>query len=242
MTRVLARLWAAVAGAGRGLVLPPACPACRNRLTATAAEVCADCRRAMPELPLPRCPGCGGALDGVLELCPECLQTELHPWRRAVSVFEFGGDVRECIHRFKYQGGTELAPWLAARMAAAWERHGGGAPDAVAPVPLHWFKEWRRGYNQAGLLAELVAARLDVPVQAPLRRRRWTRQQAKLHCTARKNNMKGAFVPRRHAGVEGRHILLVDDVMTTGATLGEAAQALLAAGANQVSVLTAARG
>jgi ComF family protein len=182
-------------------------------------------------------------LDTALALCGECLQAGgPRPWRQAVSVFRFHGLARQGIHRFKYRDCPEFAPWFGRLMAEAWGQHGAGMPDVVAPVPLHWLREWRRGYNQAELLARAVAAGLGCPHQKLLRRQHSTKQQAKLHFLERQKNMEGVFRLKPGAEVLRKRVLLVDDVMTTGATLAAAAGPLLAAGAREIGILTAARG
>ncbi len=230
-------------GSTRGLLLPNVCPDCRRRLAAEPGEPCAECLAEWKLLPEPRCPGCGGGLDNSLKLCGECLQHGLAggwPWTVAVAAAPFSGAVRDGVHRFKYQGATELARPFARRMREAWERFGDGVPDAVVPVPLHWWRELRRGYNQSEILARAVAAPWGVPVRHLLRRKRWTRQQARLHFQDRQKNMKNVFAVR--GGPVSGHLLLVDDVFTTGATLAAAAGILVEAGAERISVLTIARG
>jgi ComF family protein len=159
-----------------------------------------------------------------------------------VSVFPYGDTVRELVHRLKYGNQPYLAKLLGRRMARAWQEHGTGVPDTVVAVPLHWWRHWRRGYNQAALLAEEVSQVLALPLLPALRRSRATRRQALLDIERRKANVRGVFAPRPRWSVRGRHVLLVDDVLTTGHTLGEATRTLLAADALAVSVLTAARG
>jgi ComF family protein len=161
---------------------------------------------------------------------------------QAVSVFAFGGLPRDLIHRFKYQRHSYLAPVLAARMVRNWQRHGGGQADSVVPVPLHWVREIFRGYNQAELLARHVGLALDLPVQLAVRRRRWTARQAMLDFSRRQTNVRGVFQMRMSSGLAGRHVLVVDDVLTTGATLSAVTEVLLEAGVAAVSLLTAARG
>jgi ComF family protein len=150
--------------------------------------------------------------------------------------------VREAVHRLKYQGGTAMVPLLGSAMAEDWRRYGQGEPEVIVPVPLHWTRQWGRGYNQAELLARYVGGELGLPCERLLRRRRRTAQQAMLDRAARRGNVRGVFAQARGARAAGRHVLLVDDVMTTGATLGEAARVLGDAAVATVSVLTAARG
>jgi len=196
----------------------------------------------MGTLPAPRCPQCGGACDGALAVCSDCLRGDARPWLQAVSAFPFRGLTREAVHRLKYKGDTALVPLFAAAMAADWRRYGHGELDVVVPVPLFWTRQLLRGYNQAELLARMVARQLGLPCERLLRRRRRTAQQARLDRAARQANVRGVFASRCGLRAAGRRVLLVDDVLTTGATLGEAARVLEAAEAVAVSVLTAARG
>ena len=111
--------------------------------------------------------------------------------------------------------------------------------DAVVPVPLHWRRQWFRGFNQALEIARPVATHLAVPVDVPARRRRATKPQSGLSATDRASNLRGAFAIRREIGF--RHVLLIDDVVTTGATIGELARAMLRSGAMKVSAMAVAR-
>ncbi len=231
-----------ILGVLAGELLPPLCPLCRAVPRPAGAAACDACLDGLAWLPVPRCPACGGVRDGVLAVCGECLAAGERPWRHAVSAFAFQGEVRRAIHRLKYRADPAVAPVLGEAMAAAWREHGCGGVDVVCPVPLYWLRQLRRGYNQAEVLARLVARRLGVPCERLLRRRRRTAQQAMLDKEARQANVRGVFACRRGARVAGRAVLLVDDVLTTGATLAEAARVLGAAAAAQVCVLTAARG
>jgi ComF family protein len=113
--------------------------------------------------------------------------------------------------------------------------------DAVVPVPLHWRKQWNRGFNQAELLARQVAKRRQIPVLQALRRKRSTATQAGLAIAGRRRNVAGAFEARSGNKVTGARILLIDDVMTTGATANACATVLKRSGAKSVSLLTLAR-
>jgi ComF family protein len=149
----------------------------------------------------------------------------------------YEGVLRELIHLYKYGRVRTLARPLGALLAAALPRE--ERFDAVTPVPLHWRRQWQRGFNQSELLARTVARRCGIPVLHALKRARSTVAQAGLSNTGRRQNVAAAFRPRRT--VEGKRILLVDDVMTTGATAAACALALKRAGAAKVTLLTVAR-
>ena len=158
------------------------------------------------------------------------------------SAFAFGsyeGVLRELIHLFKYARVRPLAGPFGEMLGRAIPRH--LRFDAVTPVPLHWIKRWRRGFNQSELLAREVARRMGVPVLDALCRARPTGSQAGLTRAQRRKNVAGAFTVRRGARVKGLRVLLVDDVLTTGATSGACAAALKRAGATYVSMLALGR-
>jgi ComF family protein len=113
--------------------------------------------------------------------------------------------------------------------------------DMVVPMPLHWVRQWKRGFNQSDLLARVVSKRIGSPVMRVIRRRRATPPQAGLSNAQRRTNVAGAFIVRKRAVIKGRNILLIDDVLTTGATLSACASVLKRAGAGRVTVLTLAR-
>jgi len=152
----------------------------------------------------------------------------------------YEGTLRELIHLYKYGRVRTLWQPLAGLLAAALpldERF-----DAVTPVPLHWRKQWQRGFNQSDLLARAIARRRGIPVVAALRRTRATQPQAGLSNTRRRSNVAAAFRCRRGAQtLAGKRVLLIDDVMTTGSTAAACARALKQAGAAGVVLLTLAR-
>jgi ComF family protein len=152
----------------------------------------------------------------------------------------YEGALRELIHLYKYGRVQTLAKPLGALLAAALPRE--ERFDAVTPVPLHWRRQWQRGFNQSELLARTMAARCGIPVVPALRRVRATLTQAGLSNTRRRQNVDTAFECRRGArALAGKRILLIDDVLTTGSTAAACARVLKRAGAAKVALLTVAR-
>jgi ComF family protein len=152
----------------------------------------------------------------------------------------YEGTLRQLIHLYKYGRIETMWRPLADLLAAALpldERC-----DAVIPVPLHWRKQWQRGFNQSELLAGAIARRRGIPAVRALRRVRPTQTQAGLSNTERRKNVAAAFQARRAAGtLAGRRVLLIDDVMTTGSTAAACARVLKRAGVASVVLLTVAR-
>jgi ComF family protein len=171
--------------------------------------------------------------DGRCALC----RFGLRGFDAAYCFGSYEGVLRELIHLYKYGRVKTLARPLGALLAAALPRE--ECFDAVTPVPLHWRRQWQRGFNQSELLARTIARRCGVPVIHALKRVRPTVAQAGLSNTGRRRNVAAAFRPRR--AVEGKRILLIDDVMTTGSTAAACALALKRAGAAKVALLTVAR-
>jgi ComF family protein len=151
----------------------------------------------------------------------------------------FEGTLRELIHLFKYGGMKALAKPLGTQLAAALPRD--QQFDVVVPMPLHWKRRWQRGFNQSELLARFTARRCGIPMVNAVSRLRATNNQAGLSNAKRRNNVSGAFGVSKPRVVAGQRVLLVDDVMTTGATASACARALKRAGATSVAVLTLAR-
>lgn len=207
----------------------PVCSRCLHAPEALSAEFfCVCCRTPfVNERPLDE--------QGRCALC----RLGLNGFDGAYCFGPYEGKLRELIHLFKYEGVRTLAGPLGAWITSAAPRT--ERFDLVTPMPLHWWRKWRRGFNQSDLLARAVARSLGVPMAAPLHRRKATLSQAGLTNAQRRTNVAGAFRLRRGASVTGLRVLLVDDVMTTGATASACASALKRAGAAHVSVLTLAR-
>jgi len=170
--------------------------------------------------------------------CALC-RSGLRGFDAAYSFGSYAGVLRELIHLYKYQRIKTLAKPLGDLLAQALPRD--ERFDALVPVPLHWKRQWQRGFNQSGLLAREIARRSGIRAVNALRRRKSTEAQAGLNNTARRRNVGGAFECKRPGLVEGRRILLIDDVMTTGATAAACALALKRAGGQRIALLTVAR-
>ncbi len=216
------------------------CPVCETGEGRGENCFCDACLAKLHFISGERCRGCGGAMDGVLGVCSKCVREEQRPWVGAVTVFDYRDAGRDLVKRLKFSDQPELARPLA-RLAAPLVRGGGELMDAMVPVPLHYTRMWKRSYNQAELVARLVAKGLGIPLLGALKRVRRTPHQAELKRSDRVKNLCGAFAVTDPALVEGKDLWVVDDVLTTGVTLTEAVKTLHRAGARRIRVLTIAR-
>jgi ComF family protein len=210
------------------------CPSCRTDLLEWSAKAAASA-----------CPRCALPVGPFADLqggCAACRGRSLG-FDAALALGAYEGSLRELCLRLKHERNAWLAPWLSELLVEARRETLAHLPaDAcVVPVALHWWRHWRRGYNQAEALARGLARPLNLPVHRSLRRVTGTKRLAELGPTERTRVMRGAFRARRSRGLAGRTILLVDDVLTTGATCGSAARALKQAGAARVVVAVIAR-
>ena len=244
------------------LVFPALCPVCQTLLGAGRRDpLCGTCWSAITRLGDPWCPVCGAAspttrgvercesgewvtqpaawVASAVSPCAACTATPPHyDYARSAAVYE--GQLREALHALKFSGRRALAGPLG---ELAVEQCLASLPDgieALVPVPLARERERERGFNQAALLARRIGRRLEVPTRPRwLARIRPTRPQSDLSAVERRANVRGAF--RASPRVAGRHVLVVDDILTTGATLDACARALRDAGVLRVGVLTVAR-
>lgn len=221
-------------------LIAPVCACCHQPLAHTLdGGVCGACWTSISVTSHSICNLCGDALPtwraDPSALCVRCRRRPRVISRgRAIGVYE--GTLRDILHSLKYEGRRSVARGIGERMAAAGGEVLEGA-DALVPVPLHWFRQYQRGFNQA----EELARHIGLPLEHALRRRRRTVTQTDLPESQRLRNVAGAFRVHRRAKVQGRVLVIVDDVSTTGATLDACAAALLERGAKEVRALTAAR-
>jgi competence protein ComFC len=226
------------------LFYPAACVACSANIE-PPAYLCESCRARAPRIAPPFCAKCSEPFSGAITQtfsCANCEHRILH-FDSAVAAYRSRGLVRKLVHAFKY--GRErhlrhpLAEWLGETMRDPRLR--GRHFDLIVPVPLHPARERERGFNQATLLAELLARQVALPLRPVLERIRYTRTQTAYDRAERMENLRDAFRLRKNVNVRQLHVLLIDDVLTTGSTLSECARVLKEAGAISVYAATAAR-
>ncbi len=220
------------------VLLPPSCAACDVVLPGPVG-FCEDCALEVLELPSVHCRRCAEPGEFPKQLCARCTSGDV-PWARAWAPFEHEGSLAKAIHRFKYEDRSDLARPLGLLLAATAKDALTSMPGALVPLPLHEARFRERKFDQAGLLAAVLGQRVERPVEAGwLSRTRDTRRQVGLSEVERETNVRGAFVAS--GAVRGQDLVLLDDVLTSGATAREAVRALNAAGAARVFVLTLAR-
>jgi ComF family protein len=228
-----------------GLLLPAPCLSCGTPLPAgrTPLGLCGACRGKLRRLRATACALCARPLR-IPEAPPgwRCSTCREHPpaFDRLLGLWSYEPPLDTVILALKFR----RLEYLAEHLAEALGRELGDdlrACDLAVPVPLHWRRRLARGYNQAERIARHLAGLARLPLVPALARRRATPAQSRLGRPARLANLRGAFRVRRPAAVHGRHVLLVDDVATTGATLDAAAATLKLAGATAVTALVAAR-
>jgi ComF family protein len=236
----------ALALAALDLLLPPHCPSCGTDV-AIQGTFCAACFAALNFVVEPLCQSCGlpfatAVAGGQDRVCQGC-RVYPPPWRHARAAFLYDDASRRLILPLKYADRQENAAVLASHMARAGRTLLAQA-DLLVPVPLHRWRLFRRGFNQAALLAQSIGRRAGRPVCVDaLRRTRRTRVLGTLSAADRGEELKGAFAVRRRRAdmLRGRRVLLIDDVLTSGATAGACARTLLDAGARHIDVLVASR-
>ncbi len=209
-------------------IFPPTCWVTGQSVAPSDNGLCPDIQRQIRrQLLWPYCQCCGSTLGpfAARGSCPNCPHRKLG-LDRIIRVGTLNGPLSRLIHSMKFSRHWALASILAPWMAEALQHAAAGPIDQFIPVPLHWFRQWRRGFNQALELGWELSGILDKPCDDLLRRQHATSAQTAMQsATARRDNVRGAFVLLKNVDVSGLHIWLVDDVCTTGATLHAAAAA-----------------
>ena len=220
------------------ILLPAACAFCRTRLTDGETGACPPCLADLPRND-PACRTCGAPLpvDPGIVPCADC-QAKPLPLAAVIAPLRYAFPVDIALQSIKYRRRLEYLPVFAEVLRAELGRLP-PAIDGVVAVPLYWLRQGRRGFNQAAELARPLARALGLKPLTRVERVRRTQAQAGLDRTARRKNLRRAFAVRGR--LDARHILLVDDVMTTGSTLVELAKCLREAGAQEVSAIVVAR-
>lgn len=229
-------------------LFPPICLFCQRRLDFGPRDCffCDDCRVELTTDPYATCPKCASTIGFGIDAqqgCVNCQEVNFS-FTSALRLGPYEGKLRDAILRIKNLDGEPLAEELGRLLAFHHrDRILVGKPNAIVPVPLYFWRRIQRGYNQSAAIAMAIAKVLRLPCWVWwLRRIRNSPRQTGLSRTARQENVRGAFRVRRPLTEKNLRILLIDDVMTTGATLNAAAKALRAGGAAQVDVAVLAHG
>lgn len=228
-------------------ILPPRCVLC-GKVLRDDQGICDSCINNVEFLKLPICYRCGQPLNEVTGqnnahlLCARCLRTKRQVFRLSRSAFAYDDFSKKLILDFKFYDYTDLAALLAKMLYVAGNDIFQSGVDIIIPVPLHYTRLIKRKYNQSSLLAKELSKLTGIKTDNfILRKKRRTKPQVECSGTARLNNLKNAFIVKNPAKIKGKRVLLIDDVLTTGATLRECAVTLKRAGAKSVDNLTAAR-
>lgn len=228
------------------LLFPTACAGCRQPLESRRDPLCVGCVETLPRSRAPWCQTCGRSLAGLgagILRCGDCSRTRFF-FDQAISPCPYEGSVKELVKALKYQGRLSVAPFLGRLLAeTVRERLGADPADAVVPVPLHPTRLRERTFNQAQVLAQELARRLDLPCWKHLLvRQNATPPQTDLPRLERLKNVAEAFAIEPDPFLRSSRMLLVDDVLTTGATASACANLLKAAGAASITAVTIAQG
>ena len=221
------------------ILFPGRCPLCRRVLMGKEKYVCADCRGKVPFIKDPYCLRCGRPIrDESEEYCPQCRKGIWH-FDEGRCALRYEGALRDALLDMKFRNHREYIPFFAAAMAKRnrdfLERR---KFDMIVPVPLHPRKKAERGFDQCALIGRELSAQTGIPLRCDiLKRVRYTNPQKTLNARERSINLEGAFALNEGTLPPGARVLLIDDILTTGATLNECSRVLKKGGAGEVGFL-----
>lgn len=229
----------AILMAGIDILIPPACLVCHAHLSKGEQDLCPECASQISFIKEDFCYKCGSQL--VEGYCESCQQTEFQ-FELSRSSMQYQSPLTELMHLLKYRGYRSPASFMAEKMAQSLQEY----PEFedypyITAVPLHRVRRRERGYNQSELIARKLAKLSGKTYIRPVLRSRYTLSQTTLHRTQRLSNLAGAFRVRKSHQIEGKKLILVDDVFTTGSTLNEISLELYKAKAASVAGFTATR-
>jgi len=224
---------------------PPLCLSCDERLLVGDEVFCDTCRSCFEFISHPYCELCGAPVTGKLHeegCCSNCPAPPVH-FTRARAALLYQGAVAEGVIAFKFMRRVEVGELLARILFVFLKNEMGDVTfDGIVPVPLHFWRFHKRGYNQAEVMGKVLSDLMNIPLlPEALRRRRATKPQSRLAHSERMANVGDAFEIAFAQPIRGAHVLLLDDVYTTGSTLNACAKVLKDAGAREVTALTACR-
>jgi ComF family protein len=223
-----------------GIIFPSHCPMCDEPHSLYRKGLCPSCSHQVIGLEKPQCRLCGAELPSFLpeKRCKECRRNH-RSFSQGTALLKLNTFLKHLVRKAKYQKRFELWQGLLGRIQE-WD-----LPiekiDAVTSLPMTWRERFSRELNISESIARMLSARLQVPYVKTLQKTRHTKPQATLSKNERKNNLTGAFKKKPDVQIRGKHLLIADDILTTGTTLETAAQALLLEGAKKVSVAVLAR-
>ena len=234
-------IWCTLKNGILQLLFPLRCPVCDGIVRPWGEKICTGCMREIKLLTPPWCMKCGKKLYSEAELCADCLRNT-HKYIRGRALYEYRS-VAPSVYRLKYGKRQEYADFFGEEMALyLGDFIRDCKPDGLLPVPLHFRRQNRRGYNQAQLLAEALGRRMDIPVYTGLVKRvKNTAPLKRQNPTERQNNLKKAFIMTQN-DVKLNTIIIIDDIYTTGSTVDEVAELLMQHGVKRVYYIALACG
>lgn len=220
------------------MIYPARCPICHEIVQPGYDMICEKCVSLLPLNCGYQCEKCGKPVEHAGELCPDCTESE-HVFTKGMGIFYYDDIMRSSIHKFKYQGRQEYGRFYG---NAAWkygqEQLKKWNPQVLVPVPVHISRKIQRGYNQAEVIAGVLAEQMGVPVAADVViRKKRTKAQKDLSPEERKQNLEAAFAKGK-SPLLWKRVLLIDDIYTTGSTVDAVSRILRESGAEEIYVLS----